>query len=128
MRIKLSYHGFDEDDNEVEFSEEFPAIHEVCHRCEGHGSILNPSIGHHAYTREEFNEAFDDEGREQYFTRGGMYDIQCPTCKGKRVIIVRDKSFPLNEEQKAFLQGLEAFEKEEAEYEQLCVFERRMGC
>ena len=59
---------------------------EVCSRCEGHGTHLTPSIGNHAYSQEEFNETFwEDEDREQYFTRGGIYDVQCEVCHGDKV-------------------------------------------
>jgi hypothetical protein len=69
------------------------ANYEVCGRCEGEGSILNPSIGEHAYSQEEFDEAFDDEeDRQAYFQRGGKYDVQCPECKGRRVIPVLDRN------------------------------------
>ena len=88
----------DEDDSEVEYT--FPAKNEVCDRCEGTGSILNPNIGNHAYSSEEFFEAFpDEEDREQYFKRGGIYDVECYDCKGKNVIKVVDEK-RLNKEQK----------------------------
>ena len=81
----------DEDDSEVEYS--LPAKNEVCDRCEGTGYHLTPSIGEHAYSSEEFYEAFDDEeDREQYFKRGGIYDVVCYTCKGKNVVLVVDES------------------------------------
>lgn len=58
------------DDEGLEILEEVPAVFEVCSRCNGHGTYLNPSIGEHAYSWEEFHEAFPfDEDREQYFTR-----------------------------------------------------------
>ena len=81
-----------ENDEGEEVEHTFPAINEVCGRCEGYGTHLNPSIGQHAYTLEEFNEAFDDdESREAYFTRGGMYDVRCEQCHGNKVIQVIDE-------------------------------------
>jgi hypothetical protein len=75
-----------------EILHKLPAKYEVCGRCEGHGTHLNPSIGEHCYTQEEFDEAFDDdESREAYFTRGGMYDVQCEECHGARVVLVIDE-------------------------------------
>lgn len=75
-----------------ETEHELPAKYEVCGRCEGHGTHLNPSIGEHAYTAEEFAEAFhDDDQREQYFRRGGIYDVTCDGCSGKRVVLVVDE-------------------------------------
>lgn len=80
----------DEDGDETEH--DLPSKFEVCHRCEGHGTHLNPAIGEHAYTREEFEESFDEEGREEYFRRGGIYDVTCHECKGRRVVPVVDES------------------------------------
>lgn len=71
---------------------ELPCSFSVCPRCDGHGSILTPSIGEHAYSSEEFNETFhDDEDREAYFTRGGKYDVTCPVCSGKNVVPTPDR-------------------------------------
>jgi hypothetical protein len=76
-----------EDEDGEEVQHELPAKNEVCDRCEGYGTHLNPNIGNHAYTREEFDEAFDDdESREQYFKRGGIYDVSCEVCHGNRVV------------------------------------------
>lgn len=47
---------------------------------------MNESMRSHAYTLEEFNRDFDDEEKQEYFRRGGMYDVQCPTCHGKNVV------------------------------------------
>ena len=75
----------DEDGEEVEYA--LPATHVVCDGCKGHGTHLNPSIGQHAYSLEEFNQEYDEEEKEQYFTRGGMYDVQCQECSGRRVVL-----------------------------------------
>ncbi len=80
---------YTEDGDEEEVS--FPVKLEVCSRCEGHGTHLTPSIGEHAYTSEEFFEEFDEEGREEYFKRGGMYDVRCTRCNGKNVEPVIDE-------------------------------------
>ena len=119
-----------------------PAHKVVCTKCDGEGSVLNPSIAEHAYTAEEFNEEFSDEGdeydeetgelvfagseRSQYFQRGGMFDIPCPDCKGKNVVLAISVN-ALNEEQKAFY-ALYLKQEEEAQqsrWEQES--ERRMG-
>jgi hypothetical protein len=82
-----------ENEEGEEISHTLPAVNEVCDRCEGFGTHLNPNIGQHAYSPEEFNEAFDDEeSREAYFTRGGMYDVQCEECHGNKVILIVDES------------------------------------
>ena len=75
-----------EDDDGNETEHELPSKMVVCERCEGHGSHLTPSIGEHAYSSEEFYDAFDDEGRQEYFRRGGIYDVTCFDCKGKKRI------------------------------------------
>lgn len=75
----------------VEHVHELPACFEVCPGCDGHGTHLHPAIGEHAYSSDEFAEAFDsDEDRAQYFTRGGLYDVECSECDGKRVVLVVD--------------------------------------
>jgi phage FluMu protein Com len=87
--IKLTIYGDDTEDS-PERVVELPAKKEVCPKCEGHGSILNPSIAQHAYTASEFAESFDEEEAAEYFRRGGRYDVKCPTCKGANVIDVVD--------------------------------------
>jgi hypothetical protein len=73
----------------LEITHTLPARFEVCGRCEGHGSHLTPSIGEHAYTREEFDETFHDpDDRAEYFRRGGIYDVECTECHGRRVVPV----------------------------------------
>ena len=75
----------------VEHVHELPAAFEVCPGCDGHGAHLHPAIREHAYTQDEFNEAFSDEDeRAAYFTPGGRYDIECETCHGRRVVRVID--------------------------------------
>jgi DnaJ-class molecular chaperone len=87
--LKIRLH---DETGDEETEHELPAKYEVCSRCEGHGTQLNPSIGGHAYTAEEFDEAFPDaEQREHYFRRGGMYDEPCTECRGQRVVLVVDE-------------------------------------
>ena len=88
--IELTIYG-DDTEGSPERVVELPAKKAVCPKCEGHGSILNPSIAQHAYSAEEFYESFpNEEDRAEYFRRGGMYDVTCPTCKGANVIDVVD--------------------------------------
>jgi hypothetical protein len=75
-----------EDDDGEETEHELPCKMEVCYDCQGHGMVMNASMRNHGYSAEEFNESFDDEEKEHYFRRGGMYDVQCPTCNGKNVL------------------------------------------
>jgi DnaJ-class molecular chaperone len=95
--VTLTYLNQDGDDEEVNL----PSHMDVCGDCEGHGTVMNESMRNHAYSSEEFAEEFpDDEDREQYFKRGGIYDVECPTCHGKNVVPVVDEE-SLTAEQKA---------------------------
>lgn len=113
MKITITY--IDSDGNEVEA--ELPATNEVCAKCDGHGTHLNPSIGDHAYSAEEFAESFDEEEREEYFRRGGRYDVTCECCKGKNVVKVINREACTTEEQKAHLVAYDAHMEEEEMYE-----------
>lgn len=87
LKVRLS-----DETGQDETEHELPAKYEVCGRCEGSGKHLNQSIGGHAYSAEEFDEAFPDgEQREQYFQRGGIYDVPCAECGGERVVLVVDE-------------------------------------
>lgn len=122
--LTVSFVVEDEDGEEVEH--ELPGKHEVCPRCEGHGTHLNPSIGEHAYTREEFDEAFDDdESREQYFKRGGMYDVTCDECSGNRVVVVIDES-NLTDKQKELVEEYHDRHEREARWDAEDRHTRRM--
>lgn len=79
-----------EDDDGNETEHELPCKMEVCDDCEGHGFVLNESMRYHAYTQED-EEMHDPEFLEEYFKRGGIYDVQCPTCKGRNVVAVIDR-------------------------------------
>lgn len=115
-----------DDDGEVESLVALPAKYEVCSNCKGHGMVLNEAMRFHAYTQEEF-EDFSDDDREQYFTRGGCYDVTCPTCDGKRVEKVVNERECRTPEQKAALKRLRECEDDDREYERLCRMERMMG-
>ena len=117
---------FSEDGDEYEI--DLPTRFEVCSRCEGHGTHLTPSIGEHAYTREEFEEAFfEDDEREAYFTRGGRYDVQCEECRGARVVAVIDCDRCTTDEQKHALEDLDRAEREAYYCDREQEAERRFG-
>jgi hypothetical protein len=102
----------------------FPAKYEVCGRCHGEGTHLIPSIGEYAYSMEEFFEAFsDEEDRDEYFRRGGKYDVTCLTCKGQRVILVIDDE-QCSGDQKEVLEVYYEQEREDAYYDRMCAEER----
>ena len=70
---------WDEDDEM--FIINIPVQVQVCSTCRGKGSTVNPSIDCGGISPYEFEE--DPEFADGYFS--GMYDIQCPECKGLRV-------------------------------------------
>ena len=97
-----------DDDSGDEYEIELPVRFDVCPTCEGHGTHLHPEIGSHAYSSEQFAEDFDDEEREQYFRRGGVYDVTCGKCKGVKVVYVIDGERCTTEAQKKALMDIEA--------------------
>lgn len=107
---------------------DIPAVFAVCDDCNGHGTVLCAGMRDHAYSMEEFLEAFEDEeDREEYFRPGGRYDVTCETCKGKRVVKVPDDPGHMNAEQREALAALEKQERERWECDMESAAERRMG-
>jgi hypothetical protein len=76
---------WDENADDVEVT--LPAVFEVCPLCQGHGTIVNPSIG--AITATEWDRDWHPDERDDYFK--GMYDVTCPSCNGQNVVIVPDE-------------------------------------
>ena len=76
---------------------EFPAVWEICNHCHGEGKSSS-YLG--AFSREEFEEAFDPEEQEDYFN--GAYDRPCEHCNGSGKVQVVDEE-NLNEEQREVL-------------------------
>jgi len=70
----------------IETTHTLPSRRAICDRCDGYGTHLTPSIGQHAYSAEEFADAFDDDERGEYFRRGGIYDVACEACRGAKVV------------------------------------------
>ncbi len=87
--LTLKWEDFDEEEHDL------PAKFDVCSNCKGHGSHLNESMRNHAYSADEMAE-FEEEEREEYSKRGGIYDVTCETCEGKRVekVVDEDKCDP----------------------------------
>lgn len=63
-----------------------PAHFEVCPRCEGEGSHVNPAVDGNGLTAEDFDQ--DPDFHEDYMA--GVYDVACSQCGGARVIAVVD--------------------------------------
>lgn len=112
----------------VEHKHAIPARFDVCPSCDGHGSHLHPDIGGHAYSVDEFAEAFDDDERGEYFRRGGRYDVECLTCHGRRVVDVPDEAEAARTSRGRRLLALYfAIVEREAAAEAERAHERRMG-
>ena len=123
MKITITYTN----DEDEEVSVELPAKMEVCWDCDGEGYVLTPGMRGHAYSTEEFEESFPEyEDKQDYFRRGGIYDVACETCKGKNVIPEVDDSHLTKEQKKHY--GLYLEEKEiEAYWDKVHEEERKMG-
>jgi DNA-directed RNA polymerase subunit RPC12/RpoP len=109
---------YDEDGIEVYLEK---TKYEVCPRCGGKGSHVNPNVDGHGISPEEFAE--DPEFRENYFA--GVYDVACCECNGKRVVKVIDWENPEN---KKYRKLYEQYLQDEADYWAEVEMERRMGC
>lgn len=77
------------DDDGEEMIHYLPARMEVCDRCNGEGTHVNPAIDGNGITSEEMRE-LGDEFLEDYL--GGRYDVTCEECKGANVVPVLDES------------------------------------
>lgn len=71
----------------------WPGIKEICVRCDGEGTHVNPAIDEHGISPEEFRK--DPEFKQAYFE--GRYDITCQMCEGEKIILSPDLgSLPIN--------------------------------
>lgn len=59
-----------------------PAVFQVCSRCRGEGTHVNPSIDGNGLIAEDF--ADDPDFAEEYSR--GTYDVPCSECHGERVV------------------------------------------
>ncbi len=84
--VTISWVRYTENDEEETVL--FPAKNIVCYTCDGKGTTVNPAIDGNGLTQEDFDE--DPDFRENYFS--GVYDVQCRTCKGQRVIAQIDRA------------------------------------
>jgi RecJ-like exonuclease len=117
---------YDDEGNDIEH--ELPAMRVVCDDCDGEGYVLRDGMRYHAYTMEEFDYEFDEEMKSEYFKRGGIYDVVCPTCKGKNVVDVVDReACERNPEYAKILNELDDLEEDRRMMEAEYAAERRMG-
>lgn len=82
------------DDNGDESVIDLPQEWVICGECNGEGKSLCDGMRGHAYSAEEFYEAFDEDERHGYFN--GRYDTPCNSCNssGKVKEINWDKLEP----------------------------------
>lgn len=85
-RTKLKYFT----KNGLELALRLPVKMEVCSRCEGRGTHVNPAVDGNGITAEEWANDYDDDTREAYMS--GRYDIQCEECQGANVVPAVDES------------------------------------
>lgn len=105
-------------DEDEGVSYELHAHFDVCDTCGGRGSVVNPSIDEQGLTQEDFDE--DPDFREEYCR--GRYDILCPECKGRRVILVPDET-----NDPAALKAYQDMIQGAADYAREREYERKMG-
>lgn len=91
----------------------------VCPVCEGEGKHANPAIDCGGLVRDELD--YDPDFAEDYF--GGMYDVTCNRCEGRRVVHEVDWNRLTPEQSEEYERQL----REEAEYQALCRAEFVMG-
>jgi len=112
-------------DEEVEEEVALPTKYEVCGRCEGKGTHVNPNIDGHGISQEEWDGPnWDQEEQEAYMS--GRYDVSCYECHGTRVVKVVDWDYLEQSDPKlsaAYIAHLD----DDAEYERTCAMERAMG-
>lgn len=127
--MRKSFIEFEIDDGEGEEDSirviQLPSKKGVCYDCEGHGTVLNESMRYHCYTQEEVSD-LEDDFQEEYFKRGGIYDVKCPTCKGERVVDVVNEDILTQDQKKDYKEYLKILRDREA-YERECAMERRWG-
>lgn len=116
-----------EDADGYEIVAELPTNRVVCPGCDGYGTRLNRNIGEHAYSAEEFAEAFDEDEAREYFRRGGIYDVVCDECHGDRVVDEVDAD-RLEKEQPAVFEAWCDDLRDRAADRATRAAELRMGC
>jgi hypothetical protein len=99
---------------------ELPARYEVCGRCEGRGSHVNPAVDGNGLTSEDFDA--DPDFFEDYMS--GAYDVPCECCHGLRVVPRPDYDRWSPEERRAY----EDQERDRWEADAALRAEQAMGC
>ena len=75
---------FDDNGDEVTY----PKKKEVCPRCHGEGTHVNPAIDGNGISTDD--ECWQDDDFRSMYLSGG-YDVPCVECGGKNVVDVLDE-------------------------------------
>jgi hypothetical protein len=67
---------FENDEGEII---QVPGKWEICGRCDGYGTHVNPNVDGNGITQDEMEE-LGPEFKEDYMS--GVYDVQCEECHG----------------------------------------------
>lgn len=125
VHLELDGEGCDHENCTCHATLAVPSRKQVCGDCEGHGTVLNPSMRYHAYTAEDLQD-WDDQDREEYFKRGGIYDVTCPTCNGRNVVDAIDRgAIRKGTLQHHALKAFDLMERDRMEFERACAAEAR---
>lgn len=82
----ITIHIMDDDENDEEHV--LPARNEVCNRCLGFGTHVDPNIDSNGITESEWAE-WDRDDQDSYLN--GEYDVTCQECGGAKVVLVVDE-------------------------------------
>ena len=95
---------------------------EVCYRCSGSGTMVNPSIDCGGISQDQFDD--DPDFYDSYMS--GAYDQTCSVCNGKRV--VPDEEKVLRGLPEGVMKRLLDFQRDMDDDRQERMAELRMGC
>jgi hypothetical protein len=115
--------GFIEiESDECELQElEVPIKFEVCGRCCGQGSHVNPNVDGHGITSSEWEQEWSEDEKESYLS--GRYDVTCYECNGRRVCPVVDEDRCPPE----IVLKIQEQQEEDYRYDSMARMERMMG-
>ena len=68
--------------NQIAIAINAPIHNALCPMCQGEGTVVDPNIDSCGLSDEDFDE--DPEFHLAY--HAGRYDIECPSCKGNKII------------------------------------------
>jgi hypothetical protein len=105
-----------DDWHEGEKTVELPAMWDICNRCKGEGTHINPNIDGHGITGEEwYGPDWDDESREAYMSGG--YDVACEAGCTAGKVLVPDEEACKQEPLKSLLEKYKEQQDRNARYD-----------